>query len=197
MNNVEFEQYRQEHQSCVGILERFAQKKYEDDQKAAAERERNLQNPNPHQSGEDKQRAAIYERTLNELQKDPQDSKVHAYAKMLSEHKKTKPQDNPLSSYGRLSAQQKEMIKLSEEELMNGGNLLYDANIRMIVIHASCPECGAELTTDMPKCFNPLTGESIAKHVCKNCGNIYNLEYAYPRFALIDSTGKEVKAFGI
>lgn len=66
---------------------------------------------------------------------------------------------------------------------------------KVIVKHFFCPECGKELVSKAPPMFNPFTMERICLHECQ-CGKRYNLDYAYPRFVLLDKEGNEIKAYG-
>ena len=66
---------------------------------------------------------------------------------------------------------------------------------KVIVKHFFCPECGKELVSKAPPMFNPFTMERICLHECQ-CGKRYNLDYAYPRFVLLNKEGNEIKAYG-
>lgn len=176
LNNSEREAYMQERNKCVGILERFAKAKLEDDMKSDAERNVYAQS-SLLSKDEQKQHKAAFEQKLAEMRSDPNDTKLRAYSEMVSK--------------------QQQMNKLSEYELMQGGCIKTTNNVSMVVLHAYCPECGEELVATSPKMFNPFTKESIAEHTCKKCGKVYNLENAYPRFAIIDTNGNEIKAYGM
>ena len=76
-------------------------------------------------------------------------------------------------------------------------NLIKNEDVDHIIIkHFYCPECGEELISKAPPMFNPYTFERICLHECK-CGKRYNLDYAYPRFVLINKEGDEINAYGI
>ena len=176
LNNSEREAYKQERDKCVGILERFAKAKLEDDMKSDSERNAYAQN-SLLSKDEQKQHKAAFEQKLAEMRADPNDAKLRAYGEMVNN--------------------QQRMNKLTEYELMQRGCVRTTDNVSMVVLHAHCPECGEELIATAPKMFNPFTKESIAEHICKKCGTAYNLENAYPRFAIIDRNGNEIKAYGM
>lgn len=88
----------------------------------------------------------------------------------------------------------KTLVRLHEDD--DSKDFIKDEEIDHIVIkHFYCPDCGEELISKAPPMFNPFTYERICLHECK-CGRRYNLDYAYPRFALINKEGKEIKAYG-
>lgn len=112
-----------------------------------------------------------YEKCLNKLRSDPNDIE-NAYRKKMSE-----------------------MKQMNESE-MTVKNLIKDQEVKKIIVkHAYCSECGEELISKTPPMFNPFTKESICKHTCSKCGTEFNLEHAYPRFALIDENNNEIIAF--
>lgn len=87
------------------------------------------------------------------------------------------------------------LIRLHENE--KSANLIKNEDVdRIIVKHFYCPECGKELVSKAPPMFNPFTMERICLHECQ-CGKRYNLDYAYPRFVLINKEGQEINAYGI
>jgi len=89
----------------------------------------------------------------------------------------------------------KTLTRLHEDE--QNADLIKDEEVEHVIVkHFYCPECGEELISKAPPMFNPFTYERICLHECK-CGKRYNLDYAYPRFALINKDGKEIKAFGV
>lgn len=86
-----------------------------------------------------------------------------------------------------------EIIRMDETE-MKSKKLIENENIKSVkVIHAVCPECGAELVSKFPPMFNPYTQERQCIHHCV-CGKKYNLEYAYPRLAFYNENDEEVFA---
>lgn len=86
------------------------------------------------------------------------------------------------------------LIRLHEND--ENVKFIKEEDVDHIVIkHFYCPECGEELISKAPPMFNPFTFERICLHECK-CGKRYNLDYAYPRFALINKDGKEINAYG-
>lgn len=152
---------------CVGILQRFQQRKAEDDRRAST----NNDYPVDSQLTEEEKKThrEQYQQELEKLRNDSNDVEVR--------HR------NLIQNV------------VTEESLHSQKCLEMDGNIRPILLRAHCPECGAELTTDKPKMFNPYTGESLAIHKCPKCGKEYNLEYAYPRIVFVDSNHHIVKAF--
>ena len=152
---------------CVGILQRFQQQKAEDDRRAA----NNTDYPVDSMLTEEEKLAnrEQYQQELNRLRNDPND----------------------------IENRRRQLIKnvVTEESLHEQDCLEIDNDVRIVVLHARCPNCGAELTTDKPKMFNPYTGESLALHKCSQCGKEYNLEYAYPRVVFVDSQNHIIKAF--
>lgn len=176
LSDSEREAYLKEREKFKGVLGRFAQAKMEDDRKA--NEGGSTYSQDSMLTAEEQQRyKSLYERKLNEMRQDPtNDAKIHAFGEMV--------------------AKQKQMVVLSDQQLNQQGCLKVDNDIKVKVIHAYCPNCGSELTADGPKMYNPFTMESIAKHDCKQCGKTYNLENAYPRIAIIDMNGMEVKAYG-
>lgn len=89
----------------------------------------------------------------------------------------------------------KTLIRLHEDK--ESSSYVKEEDVDHIIVkHFYCPECGEELISNGPPMFNPFTYERICLHECK-CGKRYNLDYAYPRYALINKEGKEIKAYGI
>lgn len=86
-------------------------------------------------------------------------------------------------------------VKKTETELKNE-NMLNDEDVKVVVRHVNCPQCGRELISKTPVIFNPFTMEKIAKHDCE-CGYKCNLEYAYPRVVFVNSENKEINAFSV
>ena len=197
MTDIERKRYKEERTKYVGIIERYAKKKLEDDQNVTSDfaADSNLT------ESQQKMYHGEYTRRLNELRQDPQDYKVHEYAKQVKEQdlklmKETNAAAELKSAFQQASGIENELVRLNENELASSGHIRQQQGVQMVVVHAYCPNCGDELTTNMPKMFNPFTGETLCKHVCINCGNAYNLEYSYPRLAIIDDEGNEVKCFG-
>ena len=91
----------------------------------------------------------------------------------------------------------KTMTLLKESELEQSNRLVDEQITNIVVKHVYCPECGEELISNAPPMFNPFTFERICLHECKKCGKRYNLEYAYPRFVLLNASNEEIKAYGI
>lgn len=89
-----------------------------------------------------------------------------------------------------------DIVKLSEEEMVNQSLITSQDVTSVIVKHAYCQECGEELISDVPPMINPYTLEHICRVKCNKCGKLYNLEYAYPRLVLLDNNGNEIPAFG-
>lgn len=85
-------------------------------------------------------------------------------------------------------------VPLTEKELIEKGNLKND-DVRVKLIRAYCPECGEEIVCKMPSVFNPFTHERFARYVCPKCETKYNLDCAYPRLAVFDIMGNEIKCF--
>lgn len=201
MSDKEREAYKQERDGCVGILERFAQRKYEDDQRRAQQEHNDFPQDSILTEEEQKTHRVMYEQKLNELRHDTQDSKVHAYAKLVAQKQHEKKLEEKatvkVNAANLINPFPNKMTKLSEEDLFKSGNINLDANIHLMVAHAYCPKCGTELISKTPKMFNPYTGESMAPHVCEKCHEEYNLEYAYPRLVILGADNKEVQAFGI
>ena len=169
MNISETEKQKiiQDRQKCVNILSRYAKQKNEDDLRAATD------NSFPTETmlteEEQKQHREEYNKKLNELRSDPTD----------------------------IERRHRQLVQnvVSEQELQSKDCIIVDTDIRPVVVHARCPECGVELVADKPKMFNPFTGESLAIHKCSRCGKEYNLEHAYPRVTYVNSRGEEITAF--
>lgn len=125
--------------------------------------------PEHHSLNEDDREA--YEETLNKLKNDPNDIANHA------------------------KEMNKQMVTKNEMELFESGCLKEENVSKIFVNHAYCEECGEELISDAPPMFNPFTLERVCIHKCKKCGKTYNLEYAYPRFVLVNENGEEIKAY--
>lgn len=87
------------------------------------------------------------------------------------------------------------ITKLTEDEMIEQGHIKPQDVSSIKVLHAYCTECGEELVSDTPTCFNAYTMEKISIHNCKKCGKKYNLEYAYPRVVFLDEDGNEIIAF--
>lgn len=89
-----------------------------------------------------------------------------------------------------------EIIKLSEEQMTKDGNIKENEVTKIMVKRAYCPACGQELTSKLPKMFNPFTQESQCIHVCSNrdCNTKYNLEYSYPRIVFYNENNEEIFA---
>lgn len=85
-------------------------------------------------------------------------------------------------------------VPLTEKELLDKGKLS-NTNAQFKVIRAYCPECGEEIICKMPSLFNAFTLEKHAKYECPKCGAKYDLENAYPRLAVFDIMGNEIKCF--
>ena len=85
-------------------------------------------------------------------------------------------------------------IPLKEQDLFDKGKLSNE-NIQIKLIRAYCPECGEEIICKMPSMFNAFTLEKFAKYECPKCGAKYNLENSYPRLAVFDYSGNEIKCF--
>lgn len=89
----------------------------------------------------------------------------------------------------------KTLIVLHEDE---SSDFISNENIEKVIVkHFHCPECGEELIGKSQPMFNPFTMERVCLHECSKCGKKYNLDYSYPRFALINKDGIEIKAYGI
>lgn len=199
MTDADRQQFKNERAKYEGILERYAKRKLEDDQKVHSGT-----NGFPQDSvlTEDEQsiHKVAFERKVDEIRNSMYDSKVQAYGeKVIREEQQMKIQEKVEELQvpnNTIRGQIQQLTKIVENELLEKGLIHFDQNIQLAVIRAACPNCGTELTTDVPKMFNPFTGESLSKHVCKNCQSAYNLEYAYPRLAIFGADGKEIKAFG-
>ncbi|MCD8206590.1 MAG: hypothetical protein LUD72_01490 [Bacteroidales bacterium] len=89
------------------------------------------------------------------------------------------------------------MTQMTEKELIEMGKLAHVPIKDIRVAKVYCPDCGEELKADGPMMYNPYTGEKIAKHTCRGCGKVYNLEYAYPRLMFVDENGNEARAYGL
>lgn len=81
--------------------------------------------------------------------------------------------------------------KLDDKEI---NTKCVNENVHVIIKHAFCPECGAEIISKFPVMFNPYTGEKIARYDCP-CGAKFNMEHSYPRIVYINDEGKEITAF--
>ncbi|MCD8206315.1 MAG: hypothetical protein LUD72_00090 [Bacteroidales bacterium] len=90
-----------------------------------------------------------------------------------------------------------EMVKMTEETLIESGKISNVAVHGIFVRKAYCPECGKEIVCNAPTMFNPYTQEKVCRYTCPECKKVYNLEYAYPRFVLLDENGNELMAFGL
>lgn len=93
-----------------------------------------------------------------------------------------------------LKAFQQKFIPLTDKELKEKGKLT-PVQVNLKVIKAYCPECGEEIISKMPSLFNAFTLEKHAKYECPKCGAKYDLENAYPRLAVFDMYGNEIKCF--
>ena len=81
--------------------------------------------------------------------------------------------------------------KLSDEEI---NTRCEDEEVKTIIRHAFCPNCGREIVSKLPVMFNPYTGEKIARYDC-DCGAKFNMEHSFPRIVYVNSQGKEITAF--
>lgn len=81
--------------------------------------------------------------------------------------------------------------KLDDEEINKTAK---DEDVKVVIKHAFCPECGKEIVSKLPVMFNPYTGEKIARYDCE-CGAKFNMEHSYPRIMYINAEGKEISAF--
>ena len=119
------------------------------------------------------------------------DDDKEEYEKFLTELR-----DSNLKIEKEYEKKKKEMEKITEQKLISI-NRIIDEEVSVNVRHAYCDDCGEELICDGPPMFNPYTMEKICKHVCKKCGKVFNLEYAYPRTIFVNKYGNEINAFGI
>lgn len=81
--------------------------------------------------------------------------------------------------------------KLNDEEINKTAK---DEDVKVVIKHAFCPECGKEIVSKLPVMFNPYTGEKIARYDCE-CGAKFNMEHSYPRIMYVNAEGKEISAF--
>ena len=144
-----------------------------DDYRAELSKDKENENNNfPEGSHLDETQRKEYEKRLSELRNNQNDIENAYRKKML------------------------EMKQMSEND-MSDKNLIKDQEVKKIIVkHAYCSECGEELISKTPPMFNPFTLERICKHTCQKCGTVFNLQYSYPRFALIDENNNEIIAFG-
>lgn len=72
---------------------------------------------------------------------------------------------------------------------------LSDTPINKILVRkAYCPECKTELISPFPVMYNPYTMEKQCAIECKNCGQKYILDDAYPKIVFLDENDNEVFA---
>lgn len=125
----------------------------------------------------------------------PSNTSLKYSDKEMDEYKKTldslrKSDQEVLDNYNKFH----EAFKpLTEKEMENDG-LTKVEEVTFKVKRAYCPNCGKEIVSKMPTMFNPYTLEKIARYDC-SCGARFNLEYAYPRFVILDENGNEIKCF--
>ena len=93
---------------------------------------------------------------------------------------------NPHKAYERIK---EEFPDIKEDEFKT----VKREDVRMVVIHVYCPECGREIISKSPVMYNPYTKERICRDECI-CGKKMNLEHAYPRVAYINENNEEVNA---
>lgn len=67
-------------------------------------------------------------------------------------------------------------------------------NVRVVIKHAYCPECGKEIISQFPILYNPYTKEKIARYDCE-CGAKFNMEHSYPRIIYVNDNNVEITAF--
>jgi len=82
-----------------------------------------------------------------------------------------------------------EFRKVHEQELKTSV-----FNPIVAIKRAYCPDCGAEIISEMPVMINPYTLERIGRYDCK-CGARLNLDYSYPRVIYMDENMKEIKVW--
>lgn len=132
------------------------------------------------------------EKNFQEEDATKQDEEYKAYQKRVAELKKE--MQGQIEDAKRT---QQAMVKKIDEKTLTEQNLIVEGKITEIRYkRAYCPECGKELVSKFPPAYNPYTYEKLCVHNCE-CGQRYNLEYAYPRLVVIDENGEELTAFGI
>lgn len=99
--------------------------------------------------------------------------------------------NDPMNQY----RQYKQMYPDLKEADLEAKNMLKIEEVRPVMKHAYCPKCGKEIVSTLPVMFNAFSGEKIGRYDCPHCGAKWNLEFAYPRVAYINSRGEEVNAF--
>lgn len=97
--------------------------------------------------------------------------------------------ENNEAERNRMQIQQ--FVKMSEKELVESG-LIKDAEVHKInVRRAYCKKCGKEIVCQVPSMFNPFTLEKQANYKCE-CGEMLNLDHAYPRIVFLDENNEEI-----
>lgn len=81
--------------------------------------------------------------------------------------------------------------KLSDKEI---NQTCKNEDVKTIIRHAYCPECGREIISKLPVMYNPYTSEKIARYDCE-CGAKFNMEHSYPRIVFVNAVGEEINAF--
>lgn len=152
---------------------------------------------------EEKKKVSILEQYLKQLEKDrqnenkdfPDDTTLEEKDKEAYQQKLEELRNDPLDLEVQFQAQ-KQMRVLDEAQMKEIGKIK-DEDVKLVVRHAYCEDCGAELISKTPAMFNPYTLEKICKHTCEKCGKVFNLEYAYPRTVYLNNDGVEINAFGL
>ena len=114
------------------------------------------------------------------------EEQLEVYKKELDTYRKN---DDDL-----LKAFQQKFIPLTDKELKEKGKLT-PVQVNLKVIKAYCPECGEEIVSMYPSAYDMFTLRKIARYECPKCHTKYNLENAYPRLAVFDMYGNEIKCF--
>lgn len=149
-------------------------------------------------------KVSILEQYLKQLEEDrqnenkdfPDDTTLEESDKEMYEQTLDELRNSSLDLEAQYQERKKQMCVLNEAQ-MKEKEKIKDEEVKLIVRHAYCDECGEELISKTPSMFNPFTFEKICKHTCDKCGKVFNLEYAYPRAVYLNNEGIEINAFGL